>query len=160
MKPTIQRIIVPLDPSAYARSATLRACQVARSHDAELTGVAVLDSPGIRAQVAPLDTYHWTLVQETLRSARSDAEEKISSVLDEFSSLCREQGVRHRSFESEGVPAQVLLQASELHDLIVVGLRTFFHFETRDQPGDSLAKLLHRTATPLLAVPDTDPGRR
>ncbi|MDF1815086.1 MAG: universal stress protein [Verrucomicrobiales bacterium] len=38
----------------------------------------------------------------------------------------------------------------------VIGLRTFFHFETSLKAGNSLSSLLKRTVTPILGVPAND----
>ena len=39
------------------------------------------------------------------------------------------------------------------YDIVITGLRTFFHFETREGPGDSLSRVLQHTTCPVLAVP-------
>ncbi|MFT5467049.1 MAG: nucleotide-binding universal stress UspA family protein [Verrucomicrobiales bacterium] len=158
MKTQIQRILVPLDPSEYTDAATARACEVAKPHQATLTGLAVLDSPGIRGSVAPSDTLHWPLVQDTILGAEAHARERIAAAREKFDRTCVEQGVKHAASQLEGVPAEVIHDASGLYDLVVMGLRTFFHFETRDEPGDSLDKLLGQTATPILAVPKDRPA--
>ena len=158
MKTQIQRIMVPLDPSEYTAAATARACEIAKTHDATLTGLAVLDSPGIHSKVAPADTYHWPLVQDIILEGVADAREQIGVARERFNQACAERGVQHAASQLEGVPADVIHDASGLYDLVVMGLRTYYHFETRDEPGDSLAKLLGRTATPILAVPKNTPS--
>ena len=47
------------------------------------------------------------------------------------------------------------MASSIFHDLVVVGLETSFHFETRGTAGESLHRLLDHTSTPVLAVPET-----
>tara|TARA_R110002096_G_scaffold164099_11_gene331821 strand:- start:10875 stop:11711 length:837 start_codon:yes stop_codon:yes gene_type:complete len=153
MKTPIQRILVPLDPSEYAKAATLRACQSAQLHQARVTGLTVLDVPGIRTEIAPADPVLWEFVEKGIQSGIEDAREKIGKIQGFFSDTCREFEVEHEDFSIEGVPSRLLLDASALHDLVVIGVRTLFHFETRNRPGNSLAKLLGRTATPILAVP-------
>lgn len=159
MSAAIRRILTPLDVSAFAEAATRRSCEVAARHGAEVTGLVVLDSPGIRSSVAPADVSHWPLVQETVMRATADAAERIRRARDRFAKRCGEGGLVHRESEFEGVPADKILEASVLHDLVVMGLRTFFHFETQKGPGDSLSKVLGRTVTPVLAVPEADEGQ-
>ena len=53
----------------------------------------------------------------------------------------------------EGVPVDLILDTATLFDLVVVGLRTFFHFETRQGDGELLSKILGSATTPILAVP-------
>jgi nucleotide-binding universal stress UspA family protein len=55
------------------------------------------------------------------------------------------------------VPADMILKVASLFDLVVMGLRTYFHFETRKGPGESLDRVLDRTVTPVLAVPEKGP---
>jgi len=70
---------------------------------------------------------------------------------------CEAQHVAHMEDEFAGVPASVITETAALYDLVVMGLRTFYHFETRENDGDSLERILDRTASPVLAVP-ADPG--
>ncbi|MBL9155356.1 MAG: universal stress protein [Verrucomicrobiales bacterium] len=158
MSAAIRRILTPIDVSAFAEAASRRSCEVALRHGAEITGLVVLDSPGIRSSVAPADVSHWPLVQDAVMRATADAAERIHRARDRFARVCGEQSVCHRESELEGIPADKILEASVLHDLVVMGLRTFFHFETQKGPGDSLAKVLGRTVTPVLAVPESDAG--
>ncbi|MCB1229323.1 MAG: universal stress protein [Verrucomicrobiae bacterium] len=158
MSQSIKRILTPLDISEFAEAAANRSCEVAARHQAELTGLAVLDSPGIRSSIAPADVSHWPLVQETVLRATSDARERIGEARQRFQKRCENAGLDHRESELEGVPADKILEASVLYDLVVMGLRTFFHFETQQAPGDSLSAVLGRTVTPVLAVPQTDDG--
>ena len=159
MSESINRILTPLDVSAFAEAAARRSCEVAKRHGAEVNGLVVLDSPGIRSSVAPADVSHWPLVQETVMRATADAHERISEARRQFAAYCEDQGIKHRESELEGVPADKILDASSLYDLVVMGLRTYFHFETSKGPGDSLAKVLGRSVTPVLAVPESDEAK-
>ncbi len=156
MNQTIHRILTPLDISEFAIAAARRGGEIASRHGADITGLLVLDSPGIRSSIAPADVSHWPLVQETMLRATADARERIAEVRRRFVDQCEARGLTHRESELEGVPADKILEASVLYDLVVMGLRTYFHFETQEGPGDSLAKVLGRTVTPVLAVPEND----
>ena len=39
--------------------------------------------------------------------------------------------------------------------MIITGLRTYFHFETSDKPGQTLDKILHESITPVYGVPES-----
>lgn len=149
----IRRILVPLDPSKYTNAATLRACEVAKAHDASISGLAVLDLPGIRATVAPADIVYWHIVGDTVRTATEHAKAKIGHLHKRFGQTCEENGVKYTESDLEGVPSDMILDASMLYDLVVMGLRTHFNFETEEEAGDSLEKVLGRTTSPILAVP-------
>ena len=43
----IKRILIPLDPSPYSKSALNLACIIAKVYNDELTGLVILDIPGI-----------------------------------------------------------------------------------------------------------------
>lgn len=150
---SLKKILVPLDPSPYTEGAIGAACQVAKRHDAEIAGVAVLDSPEIRSSLVPAVGPYYPLMIDAVQTKVNHADQVLKDCLDRFSRICQDAGVRHVETEYEGIPAQKLLESSICYDLVVTGLKTSFHFETRGDHGDSLDKLLERTATPVLAVP-------
>jgi len=49
-----RRILIPLDPSPYSESALNLACIVAKIYDAEITGMVILDIPGIKDSIGPV----------------------------------------------------------------------------------------------------------
>lgn len=153
MKSSLQKILVPLDLSEYAAAATRAACEVAKVHGGEVTGLVVLDTPDIRSSVTPAEVTYWPVVQDAIHRATDDARERIAEARREFADVCERQGVSHRESQLEGIPSHCILDAAVLFDLVVMGLRTYFHFETRPGPGNSLARVLDRTPTPVLAVP-------
>ena len=152
----IQRILVPTDVSGYSESAALRACEIAHAHLAQVTGLMVLDTPEIAGCVPPGELTYWPIIHDTIENLTSDARERIASARGKFSAICDEKGVTHSAHQLEGVPSSKILEASGLFDLVVMGLRTYFHFETREGPGDSLSQVLGRTVTPVLAVPQRE----
>jgi len=149
----LRRILVPLDHSAYSDGATQAACFLAKAHDASLTGETVLDSPEIRSSIIPAVGPYYPLMLEAVQAKLDHAERILEQTLASFSKACEEAGVHHLESCYEGMPAQKLLESSIFHDLVVIGLKTSFHFETRERDPDTLDKLLSRTATPVLAVP-------
>lgn len=158
MNSTIQRILVPLDPSPYTEAATLRACDIAQHHFAQVTGLAVLDSPEIRRRFAPVEVSHWPSIRENLAAGLDQAQQIIDRAKERFAMTCEAQHVAHSEDELSGVPVSIITEVAALYDLVVMGLRTHYHFETRDSDGDSLAKILDQTASPVLAVPSQTGG--
>lgn len=151
----LKKILVPIDSSIYTEGATETACRIALAHEAQLFGVAVLDSPEIRSSVIPAIGPYYPMMMDAVKAKMNHAEQILQESLDRFAKICANAGVTHVETEYEGIPAQTLLQSSIFHDLLVMGLETSFHFETRSGRGDTLDKLLDRTATPVLAVPST-----
>ncbi|YCM46793.1 universal stress protein (plasmid) [Verrucomicrobiaceae bacterium 227] len=152
-RPTIRKILVPLDPSDYAKSATDYACRISHAFDATVAGLTVLDSPEIRASAFPSQYGYAALVQESIELHKDNAQKEIDKIEGRFLEYCREQKVLASEVEEDGIPADLILEAATLFDLVVVGLRTFFHFETRRGDGELLTKILGRISTPILAVP-------
>ena len=149
----IKKILVPLDASIYSEAATSTAIKLAKKLGASVTGVAVLDSPEIRSSIVPAVGPYYPLMIEAVQEKMNHADQVLQETLRRFGDLCEEAGVAHEETEYEGIPAQKLLESSIFHDLIVMGLETHFHFETRGGRGDTLDKLIDHTATPVLAVP-------
>jgi nucleotide-binding universal stress UspA family protein len=167
MNPVLRRILVPLDGSPYTAAGTRVALDIARRHGAEVTGLAVLDSPGLRAEVSPAECMHWPLVQDAVRERRRGVEAELARAEETFREACAAAGVPHRQLALEGTPAHKILEVALLFDLLVIGLRTFYRLPEPDAAaeaeadagGDSLSKLLDRTSTPVVAVPEQAPER-
>lgn len=149
----IKRILVPLDPSPFSLAATDNAIALAQRHQAELTGMVILDLPGIRKATGPVPAgaAHYA---ETLKDVQEmDAQTRIEGLLVDFKKKCTEAGIAHREAEYQGVPSELILSCSQHFDLLCLGLETHYHFETSDRPGKSLDKILDHTATPIYAFP-------
>ncbi len=148
-----QRILVPVDPSAYAEAAALTACQVAKKHEAQVAGIAVLDSTEIRSSLVPAVGPYYPLMIDAVNEKMQHADKLLHECLEKFGTICDAEGVSHFETEYEGLPVQKFLQSAIFYDLVVAGLETSFHFETREGETESLEKLLDHTSTPVLAVP-------
>lgn len=149
----IKRILVPLDPSPYTQNAIKIACDFAHQNGAELTGLAVLDTPGIIDSTGLVGVGGGYYAKHLMEHKENEAYERIQSLLADFSEKCEEAGVAHHEADSQGVPGNEIINQSIYYDLVVLGMRTFFHFETDDKPGDTLTRILNHTITPVYAVP-------
>lgn len=155
MKTSLKRILLPVDPSVFAEAATDAACFIAKAHLAQVTGVAVLDSDEIRASLIPAIGPYYPMMVEEVQKKIQHAAHTLRECLARCAATCEAAGVEHRQAEYDGIPAEKLLNSAIFYDLIVMGLETSFHFETRGTRSESLQHLLDRTATPVLAVPAT-----
>jgi nucleotide-binding universal stress UspA family protein len=153
MKKSLKQILVPLDPSIYAQAAVRSACQIAKKHGAGVAGVVVLDSPEIRSQIVPAIGPYYPMMIEVVKTRIDHARDVLDDCLKLFASECEKSKVPHLETSYEGIPAQKLLSSAMFYDLLVMGLETSFHFETRGGRGDTLDKLLQETVVPILAVP-------
>lgn len=150
-----KRIVVGLDPSGFSKAALELACLQAKADDGTVIGVAVVDEPGIASAEIGAGIGATCFAEVARKQHLADAEAKVGKLLESFAARCVTLGVRHEAVRAAGVPAEVIVSAGLGADLILVGLRTYFHFETRREPGDTLQELLRDSACPVLAVPDT-----
>ena len=150
----IKRILVPLDPSPFTETALKFATTIARINKAELTGLVILDIPGIEKSVGPVPLGGLYYADQISKAKEREAEERIKLLLDKFEKECKAEDVAYRSAELQGSPSERILQESIYYDAVIMGLKTYFHFETEDKPGDSMTKLMQETITPVYGVPE------
>ncbi|NOZ47722.1 MAG: universal stress protein [Chlorobi bacterium] len=149
----IKRILVPLDPSPYSDSAIEFAIAMAKRHGSELTGLVILDLPGIEKSIGAIPLGASYYADHLEKSKKSEAKERIDKLIKKFSEKCKAAGVKYRAANRQGSPSDWIVKESIYYDLIIIGLRTYFHFETQDDKGDSLEKLMQDSITPIYAVP-------
>ncbi|MFC1561862.1 universal stress protein [candidate division KSB1 bacterium] len=150
----IKRILVPLDDSAFATTALEYACTIAQYNDAEVTGIAVLDIPGIRKSVGPVPAGA-SYYAEKMRKDRQDKEfHHIKSLLNAFKKKCERSNVKYREATHQGHPSEIIIQKSMYFDLIVAGLYSRFQYAEGDRPPETIVDILDSSVTPILAVPE------
>ncbi len=147
----IKRILVGLGGTEYATTATNHAVALAMAHDAELTGVSVLDERRLTALgPVPLGGGHYAheLAEHRLKKGQELVEWSVKGFVD----ACEAAGVRHRVLREVGEPFTLMIDEARYHDLMVFGLRSLFEFDLVPDPHDSLVRLVQAGVRPLLAV--------
>ncbi|MFQ6616684.1 MAG: universal stress protein [Fidelibacterota bacterium] len=149
-----KRIVVGLDGSGFAATATTLACQEAKKCDGTVVGVGVVDLEGIEEveRGAPVGSIYFA--QKAEEHKLRDALQKVGSFLKQFEETCKGFGVNYELHSSQGVPFRSIVHLSKVADLAVIGLRTYYHFETSSKPGDTLKRVLKNSVCPVLAVPE------
>ncbi len=151
----IRRILVPLDGSSYTESALEVAFRLSKQRDAEVTGLVVLDTPGIERSIGPIPIggMHYA---DQIGSQRTDATKKrIKKLLADFATACDKAGVRHAESRYQGSPSKWIFREAMFYDIVVLGMRTQFDFE--NPTGQNLSDNLELTVTPIVAVPERTP---
>jgi nucleotide-binding universal stress UspA family protein len=143
-----------LDPSPFSESALNLACVIAKVYDAEVTGMVILDIPGIEESIGPVPIGGIHLAEKLEKEKKEEARQRIEALIEKFKIKCRKEGVRHREAERQGSPSAQILNESIYYDLLIVGLRSYFHFETSEKYGRSLDTLLKESVTPIYGVPE------
>ena len=156
----VKKILVPLDLSPYADVATSCACSIAKRHHAQVEGIVVLDLPEIMGQDIPFSGWMLPEAFQLEQKRLDEAKLRIADALKHFVDTCEPRGVTHLEAEAQGVPADCILEAAGLHDLLIMGLRTFFRPD-EGTGSESLERVLRAPSAPVLALPksDEDPDR-
>ncbi|MEM8947609.1 MAG: universal stress protein [Planctomycetota bacterium] len=152
----IKRILVGLGSLVYAHSATAKALQLAKSHDAELTGVTLFDTESLKQVGAvPIGAGH--LAKELKESRLDDVSGVIAAAEVHFAMACEKAEVPYRLRRETGNPLESLVALMRYHDLMVCGLESLIQHGVVDDPPDELAMLVRGGVYPLLALGDTNP---
>lgn len=147
------RIVVGLDGSPYARSALEMAIRRANVYKGTLVGVAVIDRPSIEQVAVGAQPGAFQIAENTVSAMLNDAKEHAEKLIAQFRMECDVHGIEHEDIIFTGKPFEGLSQEGKTADLIITGLRTYFHYPTREGPGDTLEMLLKDPVCPVLAVP-------
>ncbi len=151
----IKRILVPLDPSPYTDKVIELACKLAKNNKAELTGLVILDIPGIEKSIGPVPAGALYYAEKLEKKKETQASERIKALLEKFVESCKASGVTCHTAHSQGSPSERIIAESIYYDAIMVGLRTFYHFQADDRPGDSLTEIMNHSIAPVYGVPET-----
>lgn len=156
----IKRILLGLGGTPYTPFDIARAIELAQQHDAEITGVTVVDVRRLsRIGPVPLGTSESA---RELREFRLEvAQEHVERSTDEFSTACRKAGVPCVIRKEEGNPFELMASCARYHDLMIFGLKSLFEHHVVTEPHDALIRLITSGVRPLLAVsPDSRPIRK
>lgn len=147
----LKRILVGLGGSDYATSATNQAVALALAHDAEVTGVSILDERRLTA-TGPVSIGGGHYAQRLAEQRVHKAQEMVEWSIKEFTEACQAAGVRHRLLREVGEPFSRMTEEARYHDLMVFGLRSLFEFDIVPDPHDALVRLVQAGVRPLLAA--------
>jgi nucleotide-binding universal stress UspA family protein len=147
----LKRILVGLGGTEYTVSAINQAVALAMSHDAEVTGVNIIDEGRLTySGPVPIGGGHYA--HELANDRMEKAKERGEWAVQEFTEACRAAGVRHQVLREEGDPLTLMIDQARYHDLMVFGLRSLFEFDLLPDPHDALVRLVQAGVRPLIAV--------
>ena len=147
------KILLGLDGSPYAHAAIEYACQLALNHNASITGVAIINRPGIQSSSGPIPiggAHYEVQREEQLLEA---TEQKAKAILNDFARICDDRKINAVLHADTGSPFSEIIEESKFHDFIVIGKRTFFEYDANETYG-TLERILKNGLIPVLAVPD------
>jgi len=148
----LRSILIGLDGSAYSNAAIDLGIRWARRFDAMLVGLGVVDKPTICAlEPVPIGASYYKRSRD--ESLLADARCRVGEFLGQFGRRCSAEGVKWNVIEDTGDPLVQVVRASKLCDLIMLGQKTYFHFETQDYPDEASQTVLRRSSRPVVMVP-------
>ncbi len=151
----MQKILVPIDPSEYTKSAFKYALEIANNNKVLIDGIAVIDYLSISEAVltfVPLplgNEEHLQREKILLDNAKKHAKKEIRY----YKKFCKENNLDFSGKLMVGRPDFIIEEAGKYVDIIITGMRNFFHFETSKTPEKTVLKILHHIHTPILVVP-------
>ena len=150
------RILVGIDGSTFGQRAINFGITLAKKSGATLAGMCIVDTFGIERHSAGANIGAFYMAEKLVDKQINEAKEKLQKLLDEFAEKCSSNGVRYEKIMAYGTPAKEIIKETELADLIVLGMRTFFHFETSDSPSEAFERVISHGKCPLIAVTDEE----
>ena len=147
----IKRILVALSGTSCTPSAIAHGVELAKAHNAELTGVTVID-PDRLQDVGPIPIGGAAAAHELAEHRMHLAAEHIEEAIAQFETACGDAGVTNRVLRESGDSAERLLADWRYHDLTVIGLRGLFEYGVLHDHGHLVLDVIGEGLRPLLAV--------
>ena len=148
----IKRILVGLGGTPFTSVSIQRAVELAKIHQAQTTGVTVLDLNNVE-KVGPVPVGAGIYAQRMRERKKQVTREAIENTIDTFKSHCSEQNVACRRIEYEQQePFSAMISEARYNDLTIFGLRSIFDYGFTSDPNKAIVKLINHGVRPILAV--------
>lgn len=148
----IKRILVGLDPDEDTSYAIDYAIRIAKTCDAKITGLAVVDMAHIDSEASGGgigSMYYGTMLREKLSE---EARETANRLIGQFETSLKASDVEFAEVIEEGVPFQRIVEDMKYHDLLVLGKEPHFFYNKPKQRTDTLAKVVKDSTSPVLVI--------
>ena len=148
----IKRILVGLGGTPFTKVSTHCATVLARMHDAQTTGVTVVNL-GKLGKVGPVGIGGSHYAQRMREKRENVTREGIEAAVAAFKESCSDQQVVCRRIEyEEGDPFTAMISEARYNDLTIFGLRSIFDYGFASDPDKAIVKLVTQGVRPILAV--------
>lgn len=147
----IKRILVALSGTPCTASAIAHGVELATAHNAELTGVTVID-PDRLQDVGPVPIGGAAAAHELAEHRMLLASQHVEEVIAQFEIACSDAGVNSQILRETGDSAEKLLADWRYHDLTIIGLRGLFEYGILHDHGHLVLDVIGAGLRPLLAV--------
>ncbi len=148
---TVKRILVGLGGTEFTPVAIQRAIELAQRHEAEITGVTIMDEARLRdVGPVPVGGSH---AARALQDHRFDVtRQRLREAIGTFEDQCTIQRVRFHVLQEKGESFSLMTDLSRYHDVMIFGLRSIFDCGLGVEPEDALTRLVRSGVRPLIAV--------
>ena len=150
----IKKILVALDPDMDTPVATRYAADIAQRHDAEVTGLAVVDMGSIEASSRGGGIGSMYLMEKVQANLTAEARAVARQLTEAFQKAMEASGVASDIEVEEGVPFERIVEDMKYYDLLVVGNEPHFFYSHPEQKTKTLVQIVKNTIGPTLVVPD------
>lgn len=147
----IKRILVALSGSPYSAVAVQHALELARQHEAEVTGVTLVNIEAL-ADVGPIPLGGASAATELVTFRQIVTEERIDQTITDFEAACSDTEVKHQVIREVGDPFDAFLSMWRYHDIALIGLRGLFEYGIVHNPDDHIIRLIREGMRPIIAV--------
>ena len=147
----LKKILVALSGTSCTQSAITHGVELAKQHNAELSGVTVFD-PDRLTDVGPVPMGGASAAHELAEHRLELASVNIEESISQFEQACGNAGITHHVLKETGDSAARLLSAWRYHDLTVIGLRGLFEYGVLHDHGHLVLDVIGAGLRPLLAV--------
>lgn len=147
----IKTILVGLGDLPHSISATHYGVQLARTHDAELTAVTLVDVRRLES-TGPVPIGGGQAAKELREYRLKLSQEVVEKAVEHFKQACSGADVPFRVVYEEGDPLERTISCARYHDLMICGLRGLFEHGVIDDPPRALVRMIEGGVRPLLAV--------
>jgi nucleotide-binding universal stress UspA family protein len=148
----LRSALVALDGSPYSETAAALSIDWAKRYGARLLGLGVLDAPSIRgSEPVPLGASAYKKARDEARLV--DAHRRVVGFLTDFRARSEAAGIAVEVLEDIGDPAARILREAQRCDVVILARETHFHFETQEQPDETLGQVLRGSPRPVVMVP-------
>ena len=148
----IKRILVALSGTPFTATATKYALELAKLHNAEVTGVTDVDIAKLM-KVGPVPIGGGAAAASLAEHRIHVTEEHVEQAIADFEQACADAGMIHCVDRETGDPFDRLIALWRYHDLTIAGLRGLFEYGVVEKPDDVLIRLISEGVQPILAVP-------
>lgn len=147
----LKRILVALDPDSDTAVATQSAIHIAQRYDAEVAGLAIVDTGYHDTGAAPGSMYY----EEKLRQqGTAEGRKAARRLIEQFEAQVQTAGVRFADFIQEGDPEDRIVEDLKYFDLLVIGHNPHFLYSKPGRATKTLEEVITESVTPTLIVED------